>query len=56
MTQWGYADEPGHFDHWGAGHIHTFPNEGSAHGTVVIQPGDIIILPYCRYVADHDPA
>ena len=53
MTQWGFADERGHFDHWGAGHIHTFPNEGSAHGTVVMQPGDIVILPYCRYV--HDP-
>jgi 2,5-dihydroxypyridine 5,6-dioxygenase len=52
MTQWGYADERGHFDHWGAGHIHTFPNEGSAHGTVMMQPGDIVILPYCRYVAD----
>ena len=52
MTQWGYADEPGHFDHWGGGHIHTFPNEGSAHGTVVFQAGDIVILPYCRYVAD----
>jgi 2,5-dihydroxypyridine 5,6-dioxygenase len=52
MIQWGYADEPGHFDHWGAGHIHTFPNEGSASGTVVFQPGDIVILPYCRYVAD----
>jgi 2,5-dihydroxypyridine 5,6-dioxygenase len=52
MTQWGFADEPGHFDHWGAGHIHTFPNEGSANGTVVFQAGDIIILPYCRYVAD----
>jgi 2,5-dihydroxypyridine 5,6-dioxygenase len=52
MVQWGYADEPGHFDHWGAGHIHTFPNEGSAKGVVVIQPGDIIILPYCRYVQD----
>jgi 2,5-dihydroxypyridine 5,6-dioxygenase len=52
MTQWGYADEPGHFDHWGGGHIHTFPNEGSAHGQVVIQPGDIVILPYCRYVQD----
>jgi 2,5-dihydroxypyridine 5,6-dioxygenase len=52
MTQWGYADEPGHFDHWGGGHIHTFPNEGSANGTVVIQPGDIVILPYCRYVVD----
>ena len=52
MTQWGFADEPGHFDHWGAGHIHTFPNEGSTHGTVVMQPGDIVILPYCRYVHD----
>jgi 2,5-dihydroxypyridine 5,6-dioxygenase len=52
MTQWGYADERGHFDHWGAGHIHTFPNEGSTHGTVMMQPGDIVILPYCRYVAD----
>jgi 2,5-dihydroxypyridine 5,6-dioxygenase len=52
MTQWGYADERGHFDHWGGGHIHTFPNEGSAHGTVVLQPGDIVILPYCRYVTD----
>ena len=52
MVQWGYADEPGHFDHWGAGHIHTFPNEGSAKGVVVIQPGDIVVLPYCRYVQD----
>lgn len=52
MTQWGYADEKGHFDHWGGGHIHTFPNEGSAHGTVVFQPGDIVILPYCRFVVD----
>jgi 2,5-dihydroxypyridine 5,6-dioxygenase len=53
MSQWGYADEPGHFDHWGAGHVHTFPNEGTANGTVVFQAGDIVILPYCRYV--HDP-
>jgi len=52
MSQYGYADLPGRFDHWGAGHVHTFPNEGSANGTVVMQPGDIVILPYCRYVAD----
>src|SRR5262249_59347580 len=38
--------------HWGAGHVHTFPNEGSANGTVVFTPGDIIVLPYCRYVQD----
>ena len=52
MSQYGMADEPGRFDHWGVGLIHTFPNEGSARGRVVIQPGDIIILPYCRYVQD----
>ncbi len=52
MSQYGIADERGHFDHWGAGHVHTFPNEGSAQGTVIFQPGDIIILPYCRYVVD----
>ena len=52
MSQYGYADEPGRFDHWGAGHVHTFPNEGSANGTVVIQPGDLVILPYNRYVQD----
>lgn len=52
MSQWGYSDEPGHFDHWGVGHTHTFPNEGSANGSVVIAPGDIVILPYCRYVHD----
>jgi 2,5-dihydroxypyridine 5,6-dioxygenase len=52
MIQYGFADSPGRFDHWGAGHVHTFPNEGSANGTVVIQRGDIVILPYCRYVQD----
>src|SRR5579885_1626181 len=52
MSQSGRADMPGRFDHWGAGHVHTFPNEGSANGVVVFSPGDIIILPYCRYVAD----
>ena len=52
MSQYGMADAPGRFDHWGVGLIHTFPNEGSAEGTVVINPGDIVILPYCRYVVD----
>src|SRR5215470_10499189 len=52
MAQYGFAERPGRFDHWGAGMVHTFPNEGSAHGIVVFQPGDIVILPYCRYVQD----
>jgi 2,5-dihydroxypyridine 5,6-dioxygenase len=52
MSQYGMADEQGRFDHWGVGLLHTFPNEGSATGRVVIAPGDIVILPYCRYVVD----
>jgi 2,5-dihydroxypyridine 5,6-dioxygenase len=52
MIQYGYAEAPGRFDHWGAGHVHTFPNESSANGTVVLAPGDIVVLPYCRYVQD----
>ena len=52
MVQYGFAEEPGRFDHWGGGHVHTFPNEGSASGTVVIAPGDLVILPYNRYVQD----
>ena len=52
MSQYGFADAPGRFDHWGGGHVHTFPNEGSSNGTVVFQPGDIVILPYCRYIQD----
>ena len=52
MIQYGFAEEPGRFDHWGAGHVHTFPNEGSANGTVVVRPGDFVVLPYNRYVTD----
>lgn len=52
MVQYGFADAPGRFDHWGGGHVHTFPNEGSANGAVVIQPGDLVILPYNRFVQD----
>ena len=47
-----FRERKGRFDHWGAGHVHTFPNEGTANGTVVFAPGDIVVLPYCRYVQD----
>ena len=52
MIQYGFSESPGRYDRWGGGLIHTFPNEESADGTVVFQPGDVIILPYCRYVQD----
>ena len=49
-AQYGFADQPGGFDAWGAGHITNFPDEGSANGTVVLQPGDMWILPYIRAI------
>jgi len=52
MVQYGFSESPGRYDRWGGGLIHTFPNEGTSNGTVVIQRGDIVILPYCRYVQD----
>ena len=52
MIQYGFSELPGRYDRWGGGLIHTFPNEGTANGTVVFQPGDMVILPYCRYVQD----
>jgi 2,5-dihydroxypyridine 5,6-dioxygenase len=50
--QYGYAEEPGRVDHWGGGHVSTWPNVGTAEGIVVVQPGDCWILPYVRYVED----
>lgn len=49
-SQYGFAEEAGRFDAWGAGHITNFPDEGSTNGTVVLQPGDLWILPYIRAI------
>jgi 2,5-dihydroxypyridine 5,6-dioxygenase len=46
----GFADEASHFDQWGMAMVADFPDEGTAEGLVVIQPGDIWILPYVRAV------
>jgi 2,5-dihydroxypyridine 5,6-dioxygenase len=49
LTQYGYADEPGHWDHWPGAFVATWPNELTANGTVVLAPGDAI-LPFKQYV------
>lgn len=49
LLEYGYSDEPGHWDHWPAGFLATWPNEGSANGTVVLDAGDII-FPFKSYV------
>ena len=49
LLEWGYSDEPGHWDHWPAGFLATWPNEASANGTIVLDAGDII-FPFKTYV------
>ncbi|WP_244655340.1 2,5-dihydroxypyridine 5,6-dioxygenase [Rhizobium lusitanum] len=49
LPEYGYADEPGHWDHWPSGFLSTWPNDGSANGRVVIDVGDMM-FPFKMYV------
>ena len=49
--QWGYVDEAGRWDHWPSGFIACFPNDRTASGRIVLQPGDVL-LPWNRYVRE----
>lgn len=51
IPEYGFADEPGHWDHWPSGFNSTFPNEGSAEGTLVIAQGDML-FPFKTYVRE----
>jgi len=50
LPEFGYADEPGHWDHWPSGFVSTWPNEGSANGRVVVDEGDMM-FPFKMYVS-----
>lgn len=49
LTEYGFVDEPGRWDHWPSGFLATWGNEGTANGKIVIDTGDII-LPFKNYV------
>lgn len=49
FTQYGYSDVPGKWDHWPSALAVCYPTDGTAGGTVVLQPGDIV-FPFKRYV------
>ena len=51
VTEYGFADEPGRWDHWPSGFLFSWPDETTAEGTLVIDTGDII-LPFKTYVRD----
>ncbi|HYB11730.1 MAG TPA: 2,5-dihydroxypyridine 5,6-dioxygenase [Alphaproteobacteria bacterium] len=49
ISEYGFADEPGHWDHWPSGFLVTWPDEGTANGTIVMDRGDII-FPFKEYL------
>jgi len=49
LSEYGYTDEPGRWDHWPSGFAFTQGNDGEVDGTVVLQPGDILCA-FKRYV------
>jgi 2,5-dihydroxypyridine 5,6-dioxygenase len=49
LTEYGFSEEPGRWDHWPSGFLATWPNERKAEGTIIIDTGDII-LPFKNYV------
>ena len=51
VSEYGFVDEPGRWDHWPSGFLATWPNEKTARGRIVIDRGDII-LPFKSYVQD----
>jgi 2,5-dihydroxypyridine 5,6-dioxygenase len=40
--QYGFSDEPGHWDQWPGAFVTTYGNDGSAQGQVVIDAGDMV--------------
>ena len=51
ISEYGYVDEPGRWDHWPSGFPLTWPNELQTNGTIVLDRGDILLPQKC-YVAE----
>jgi len=49
LTEYGYTDTPGRWDHWPGGFLATLAREGGVNGRVVMKPGDII-YPLMQFV------
>lgn len=51
VTEYGFADEVGRWDHWPSGFLFTWPNENMAEGILVLDIGDIL-LPFKTYARE----
>ena len=58
ISEYGFVDEPGRWDHWPSGFVLTFPNESQASGQIVIdatndfEPSDLNGRTSSEVVAD----
>ena len=52
ISEYGYTDEPGRWDHWPATFVFTGGADDGVDGTIVLAPGDVL-LPFNTYV--HEP-
>ncbi len=50
MTQYGYTDTPGRWDHWPSTFLFTNGHDDGVEGRVVVDCGDIVVAPFLRYV------
>jgi len=51
LTEYGFTDTPGRWDHWPGGFLATNGNDGRVHGKVVMNQGDIL-FPFNKYVQE----
>jgi len=51
ITEYGFCDEPGRWDHWPSGFVLTWPNERQTNGRIVLDRGDILLPQKC-YVTE----
>jgi 2,5-dihydroxypyridine 5,6-dioxygenase len=49
LSEYGYTDEPGRWDHWPAAFVFTGAADDGVDGTIVLSPGDVL-LPFNTYV------
>jgi 2,5-dihydroxypyridine 5,6-dioxygenase len=49
MSEYGYTDKPGRWDHWPAAFVFTGGADDGVDGTIVLSPGDVL-LPFNTYV------
>lgn len=51
ITQYGFTEQPGRWDHFPSSFLYTWPNEGGTNGKIVLNKGDFI-WPLNKYLAE----